>query len=147
MRYYLALGVLLLILGLFLSIICNDVSYEDFKISGEVAYIEKRFDDFHGNYVLSCEIARHMVAAMEIVEDSEDLRYLHTVVFTYTGPVEDKYGNMREDIWARVSVPIDEWFQYTEEIRHSSYEVRKRMLREFVGNDCLYPGKLLEPSL
>jgi len=122
----------LLLPALILVTGCERVTREDFKVYGDVAYIDKRITDYDSTYLLSWQIVRHLVAAMKVVEESPDLRALHTVVFTYDGAIEDKYGNWWVDTWTRVSVPVEEWFKYTEEVRHDTHEVRNRVLAEWI---------------
>jgi hypothetical protein len=57
--------------------------------------------------------------------------------------MEDKYGNKRIDTWARVSVPVEEWFKYTEDVREDSYEVRKRVLAEWIVEGFPYSEELV----
>lgn len=132
MRYAIGVGIILLLTGLALYAGCEDVSRKDFKVYDDVAYVEKHLDDYDSTYILSWQIARHLVAAMKVVEENPDLRALHTVVFTYNGEMEDKYGNKWDDTWTRVSVPVEEWFKYSKEVRDDSFEVRKRVLADWV---------------
>ena len=132
MRYAIGIGIILLLTGLVLFAGAEDVSRDDFKVYDDVVYVEKHLDDYDSTFILSWQIARHLVAAMKVVEEDPDLRALHTVVFTYNGEMEDKYGNKRIDTWTRVSVPVEEWFRYTEDVRDDSFEVRKRMLAEWI---------------
>lgn len=143
MRYAIGVGIILLLTGLVLYAGCEDVSRDDFKVYDDVAYVEKRLDDYDSTYILSWQITRHLVAAMKVVEETPDLRALHTVVFTYNGEMEDKYGNKRIDTWTRVSVPVEEWFKYTKEVRDDSFEVRKRMLAEWIVEGFPYSKRLL----
>jgi hypothetical protein len=132
MRYAIGIGIILLLAGLILYAGGENVAPDDFKVYDDVAYVEKHLDDYDSTYILSWQIARHLVAAMKVVQENPDLRALQTVVFTYNGEMEDKYGNKRIDTWTRVSVPVEEWFKYTEEVRDDSSEVRKRVLAEWI---------------
>lgn len=143
MRYAIGIGIILLLTGLVLFAGSEDVSHDDFKVYDDVAYVEKHLDDYDSTYILSWQIARHLVAAMKVVQENPDLRALQTVVFTYNGEMEDKYGNKRIDTWTRVSVPVEEWFKYTEEVRDDSFEVRKRMLAEWIVEGFPYSEALV----
>jgi hypothetical protein len=144
MRYAIGIGIILLLAGLILYAGGENVSQDDFKVYDDVAYVEKHLDDYDSTYILSWQIARHLVAAMKVVEENPDLRALQTVVFTYNGEMEDKYGNKRIDTWTRVSVPVEEWFKYTEEVRDDSFEVRKRVLAEWIVEEYPYSEGLAE---
>lgn len=143
MRYAIGVGIILLLTGLILHAGREDVSRDDFKVYDDVAYVEKHLDDYDSTFILSWQIARHLVAAMKVVEENPDLRALQTVVFTYNGEMEDKYGNKRIDTWTRVSVPVEEWFKYTEEVRDDSIEVRKRMMAEWIVEGFPYSEGLV----
>ncbi|MCB2188808.1 MAG: hypothetical protein KQJ78_20505 [Deltaproteobacteria bacterium] len=142
MRYVIGVGIILLLTGLVLFVGCEDVIRDDFKVYGDVAYVDKRFDDYDSTYILSWQIARHLVAAMKVLQENPDLRALHTVVFTYNGEMEDKYGNKRIDTWTRVSVPVVEWFKYSEEVRHDTHEIRKRVLADWIVEGFPYSAAL-----
>lgn len=143
MRHGRSFETTLLLSALILVTGCERVSHEDFKVYGDVAYIDKRITDYDSTYLLSWQIVRHLVAAMKVIEESPDPRALHTVVFTYNGEMEDKYGNWRVDTWTRVSVPMEEWFKYTEEVRRDTHEVRKRMLAEWIVEGFPYSEALV----
>lgn len=64
-------------------------------------------------------------------------------VLNQNNEMEDKYGNKRIDTWARVSVPVEEWFKYTEDVREDSYEVRKRVLAEWIVEGFPYSEELV----
>lgn len=144
MRYAIGIGIILLLTGLAIYAGCEDVSRDDFKVYDDVAYVEEHLDDYDSTYILSWQIARHLVAAMKVVQENPDLRALDTVVFTYNGEMEDRYGNKRIDTWTRVSVPVEEWFKYTEEVRDDSFEVRKRVLSEWIVEGFPYSEGLVK---
>ncbi|KMY67722.1 hypothetical protein AAU61_07470 [Desulfocarbo indianensis] len=147
MRYAIGIGIILLLAGLILHAGGENVSQDDFKVYDDVAYVEKHLNDYDSTYILSWQIARHLVAAMKVVEENPDLRALHTVIFTYNGEMEDKYGNKRMDTRTRVSVPVEEWFRYTEDVRDDSSEVRKRILAEWIVEGFPYNEALVrEPE-
>jgi hypothetical protein len=133
MKYRCHAGITLLLLVLVLAAGCRGVSREDFEISGDVAYVNRRIDHFPSYFLLAWEIAAHVVSGMQVVEEHQDLKGLKVVVFTYSGEMEDKYGNKWNDIWTRVAVPIQVWLKYSNEIRSDTCQVKNRMLYGWIA--------------
>lgn len=141
MKYLLLLFILLLLLGICLVPDFGAVTREDVEVYEQTAYIDKRIEYFPTYFVLTWCIADHVASGMKVVETHPELRSLEHVVFNYSGEIEDRYGNKRDDTWTRVVVPVGEWIKYSKDLRESAYQVRNRMLRNWIVED--FPNQLV----
>jgi hypothetical protein len=134
MKYRRVAGIILLLLVMVSAAGCKSISREDFEVSGDAACITWSMDYFPSYFLLAWVIADHVVSGMKVVEKDQNLRGLKVVIFTFTGELEDKYGNKWNDIWTRVVVPVKDWQKYSKEITHDTYRVRNRLLYDWIAD-------------
>lgn len=144
MKYRRIAGIILLLLVLIPAVGCKSVCREDFEVSGDAAYITWRMDHFPSYFLLAWVIADHVVSGMKVVDEDQGLRGLKVVIFTFTGELEDRYGNKWTDIWTRVVVPVKDWRKYSPEVRGDTYQVKNRMLYGWVAGGFPHSAGLLK---
>jgi hypothetical protein len=146
MKPYQIIGLLVLCAFVSLSIGCNSIgiSRNDFEVKGNSAFYTKHIESFFDYSTLLYDIAKDVVDGMKVVEENPDLKATKEIVFTYTFPLEDRYGNESDGIGARVIVPVTEWFKYSEQIRGNRYKVEKKLLGDWIVRGLPASDKLLK---